>query len=52
MTKKSRKKNPDEMHKPQYLAPHEFSSNTTPSAAGSKQHDKSPAQLGLELSSN
>jgi hypothetical protein len=45
MTKKSRKKIiPDETHKPQYLAPHQFSSNTAPPAAISKQHKKSSAQ--------
>ena len=49
MTKESRKKKiiPDEMHKPQYLAPHEFTSNTASSAAVSKQHEKSSAQWVL-----
>jgi len=35
------------MHKTRYVAPHEFSSNTTPSAAVSKQHEKSSAQWVL-----
>jgi len=35
------------MHKPQYLAPHQFSSNTAPSADASKQHEKSSSRWVL-----